>query len=302
MPVKNVVTVHTTLEGQAKAAMASGLSSSEMDRSEKMTLRLYPILKYIERGYLARADNVITVSNWLAEDLKNQYGMGGMGDERDDWGNNRRKILEVIPNWVDITRFQAKPPSEEIKSLFDTPYPVVLFTGRLVSAKGIQYLVDAIPSVLKKLDAYFVFVGGGNPAPYISRLSNRKVSDKNYRFLGYLPTREDMVSAYNLSDVYVAPTLYENLPIRVLEAMSCERAVLATDVCAIPEAITHGVNGYLIPPADSDAISTALIELLSDSSLRRRLGKNARKTVLDRYNWEDIAKKTVTCYEQILER
>ena len=145
-------------------------------------------------------------------------------------------------------------------------------------------------------------MGGGNPAPYISRLSNRKVSDKNYRFLGYLPTREDMVSAYNLSDVYVAPTLYENLPIRVLEAMSCERAVLATDVCAIPEAITHGVNGYLIPPADSDAISTALIELLSDSSLRRRLGKNARKTVLDRYNWEDIAKKTVTCYEQILER
>jgi glycosyltransferase involved in cell wall biosynthesis len=125
------------------------------------------------------------------------------------------------------------------------------------------------------------------------------VSEKNFEFLGYLKEQSDMVDYYKSSIVYVAPTLYENLPIRVLEAMACGVPVVASNVCAIPEAIDNGVNGILVPPGAVEALSKAICLLLSDETLRKRIGDNARKTVLEKFDCSVNTFKTIEIYKQI---
>jgi len=127
------------------------------------------------------------------------------------------------------------------------------------------------------------------------------VSESNFSFSGYLKESSELVEWYRASSVYVAPTLYENLPIRVLEAMACGVPVVASNVCAIPEAIDNGVNGMLIQPGSVDELADAICCLLGDPNLRRKMGENARKTVLERFDWNVNAVKTVEVYRQILD-
>jgi len=279
-----ITTVHTTIAGQLSGTRASGMGFFELEPSERFTLMLSPFLRTLERCYLSRTHDVITVSRWLAGLLEQHYP-------------SEKRQLDVIPNGVDAQVYAPR----RTKRLVDTSSPIVLFTGRLVSAKGISVLIEAMEEVLKSTDAHFVFVGGGSPAPYIERIERRGIPQSSYTFLGYLKTREDMVAAYNMADVYVAPTLYENLPIRILEAMACERAVVASDVCAIPELIQSGVNGILVPPRDPHALAHGIAGLLEDGSLRRELGRRARQTVLDGFTWDTIAMRTAAVYERVLE-
>jgi len=204
--------------------------------------------------------------------------------------------ISVIYNSVDTEKFS---PSRS-KSLLEKD--IVLFTGRLIAAKGIKYLVEAIPKVLRENpNTLFVFIGPGNSLPYRRRLKELGVPEKNLMFVGYLKESSDLVEYYRASSVFVAPTLYENLPIRVLEAMACGVPVIASNVCAIPEVIDNGVNGILIQPGSIDELADVICCLLGDPGLRRKIGNNARKTVLEKFNWKVNAIKTVKVYQQILD-
>ena len=109
-----------------------------------------------------------------------------------------------------------------------------------------------------------------------------------------------MVDYYRSASVYVAPTLYENLPIRVLEAMGCGVPVVASRVCAIPEAIEDGVNGLLVSPGCVDELSDAVCRLLGDSSFSDMISDNARASVVERFNWDVNAFRVIDVYNQII--
>jgi glycosyltransferase involved in cell wall biosynthesis len=95
-------------------------------------------------------------------------------------------------------------------------------------------------------------------------------------FLGF---RSDVAEVLNAFDVFVLPSLYEGLPNAVLEAMACGLPVVATKVDGTPEAVIDGQSGILVPPADPKRLEEALVRVLSDAPLRRRLGRGARKRV-----------------------
>jgi glycosyltransferase involved in cell wall biosynthesis len=82
--------------------------------------------------------------------------------------------------------------------------------------------------------------------------------------------------------------------------MACECAVIASDVGAIPEAIENGQNGILISPGDADALSRNIITLLEDEDLRKKLGREARTSVADRFSWKKSAQKMTRIYESII--
>jgi glycosyltransferase involved in cell wall biosynthesis len=107
-------------------------------------------------------------------------------------------------------------------------------------------------------------------------------------------------SLYAKADVFLAPSLYENLPLRILEAMSCESAVVASNICAIPEAITNGENGMLILPGNVEELAEVTTALLEDEEFRCRISKNARQTMINNFSWEVIADKTVNTYKKLL--
>ena len=282
--IPTVTTIHTTVRGQRHGTRMSGVKFWDLEFSEKATYLAYPFLRLGEIIYFSRPRYYITVSKWMKRQLLRQFKI-------------RYSSLFVIPNSVDTKLFspgiKRKPPEGNL----------VLFTGRVIAAKGIKYLIEAIPEVLREHpNTFFMFIGPGNSLPYQRQLKDMGISERNFAFVGYLKERSELIKYYRAASVYVAPTLYENLPIRVLEAMACGVPVVASDVCAIPEAVDNGVNGILIPPGSVDELANAICCLLSDSKLCRKIGDNARKTVLEKFDCDVNAIRTAEVYQKILDQ
>ena len=281
---KVITTVHTIIEGHKEGILASGIDFWDMDASEKYTLALFPIIKLIQRFYLKRSPTIITVSNWMKNLLEQNYGIND---------------INTIYNGVDHNRFSPEKRNNFVRGL-DTDKPIVLFSSRMTAAKGAHYLIKAIPEIIREnRDVHFVFSGAGAKEPWMNILEKEGVDKSYYSFLGYLDYSE-LAGLYARASVFVVPSLYENLPIRILEAMSSQTPVVATNICAIPEAITHNENGILIPPRDSVAIVKGVTNMLQDHAFSEKLARNARKTVLEKFTWDNIGKDIEKVYEDVI--
>jgi glycosyltransferase involved in cell wall biosynthesis len=251
----------------------------DLEFSEKATYLGYPILRLAELTYFSTRRDYITVSEWMKKQLHKMFRLQDCD-------------IRVIHNSVDTNVFT--PGNEDQRR-------IVLITGRLIAAKGLIYLVEAIPRILRNHpDTLFTFLGPGDPRPYVTRLQALQVPASNFIFTGYLKERSEILEYYRRCAIFVAPTLYENLPIRILEAMACAKPVVATDVCAIPEAITSGRDGILVPPRSSDALVETISSLLESPKRRYRIGQSARETIVERFDWTVNANRTALFYEEVL--
>jgi glycosyltransferase involved in cell wall biosynthesis len=287
--LRYVTTVHETFSRRNKAIRDSRTGFSGLEFSEKWMLTLSPFLKSVERLYMKKSSNLISPSNWMKNVLNEDF-------------NFPLANIHVVNNGVDHNRFHPKAAkSEFVRKIQDEAGgPIVLFSGRMISTKGVQVLVEAIPKIIREIkDALFVFVGGGNSTFYKQRLEQLLIPRKNLNFLGYVPNSDDIPGLYTLASVFVAPTLYENFPIRILENMSCQNPVVASNIVGIPEIIEDRVNGLLIDPWDVDALSENVITLLNDRGLARKIGQNARKTVEEKFTLQKFANKTAEVYEKV---
>jgi glycosyltransferase involved in cell wall biosynthesis len=260
--------------------VSSGVGFGDLESSEKLTYLMYPLLRLAETLYFLKGRYYLTVSNWMKEQMIKQHP-------------KMEQLIRVVHNAVDAERFCPGRESPQ--------RDMVLFTGRLVAAKGIRFLIEAIPAVLREHpECLFLFIGAGNSLPYERRLKELNVPERNFAFLGYLKDASKLIEYYRAQSVYVAPTLYENLPIRVLEAMACGVPVVASNVCAVPELIQDGLNGFLINPGSVHELAEKISALLADPRMRRRMGLNARKTVLEKFDWNVNILKISDFYHQIL--
>ena len=286
LEIPAVTTVHTTIQGQRSGTRMSGMKFWDLEFSEKATYLTYPFLRLAETIYFSRTRHYITVSEWMKRQLQEQYPRMNCSE------------ISVIHNSVDTQSFSPGPRRKSIEG------EIILFTGRIIAGKGITYLIEAIPEVLKEhSDAFFVFIGPGDFMPYRRRLKDLGISERNFAFLGYLKDRSELVEYYRTCSIFAAPTtVWENLPIRVLEAMACGAPVIASNVCAIPEVIDNFVNGVLIPPCSVHELARAICCLLGDSNLRRKIGDNARKTVLEKFDCNVHAMRTAEVYQKVLDQ
>jgi len=141
------------------------------------------------------------------------------------------------------------------------------------SQKGYPDLLEAARRVLAAAaSARFVAVGQGARETEIRRLHASFGFDDRFRLLGY---REDAASVLAACDVFVLASLYEGLPLALMEALALGLPVVATAVGGVPEWVSHGVEGLLVPPARPDLLADALINVVDDPKLRRRLADGA---------------------------
>jgi glycosyltransferase involved in cell wall biosynthesis len=284
----SVTTVHSTIEGQHFGVRKNCTSFSRLQASDMANLILYFPLKICEFIYSKKTQHFIAVSENMKRELQRYLRV-------------KEEKIRTIHNGVDTERFSPDIGNGGALSYFPSDRPVVLFTGRFVATKGINILVDAIPKVVEAIPkAFFMFVGGGDYKPYQSYLESHGVDRHNFLFKGYIPESE-LPKAYSSSTLYVAPTIYEPLGIRILEAMSCGLPVVASKVGGIPEIISDGQTGFLIHPNDSKALSERIIELLNDEDLAHRLGRNARTRVVEEFSDKKMARKTLGFYRQVLD-
>jgi glycosyltransferase involved in cell wall biosynthesis len=218
-------------------------------------------------------DQVIAV----AEGLRNHY-LAISGDSPD-------KVLTIY-NGIDLERFNShdRAAYARLRVNLGIPLqaPLLITVAVLRQRKGIQYMLETLPSILEAVpDAYYLVVGDGEFRMVLQDYAQRKGINQHVVFTGF---REDIPDLMAISDVFVLPTLDEALPTVLAEAMAACRPIIASAVGGIPEMVEDGANGVLIHPKDPAQLAQACIHLLGNLALARRMGEKGWEIANERFN------------------
>jgi len=178
--------------------------------------------------------------------------------------------------------------------------PVIGFAGELRSKKGLSTLLIGYAQINKKQSTTLLIVGDVRAGEYQAAFEEfqRGNPDTQIIVTGYV-AHKDMPAYYSLMDVFVHPSLRDGMPNAVLEAMACELPVVATPVGGILDLMKDGVNVKTVPVKDVDTFVSTTLKLLNDEDEKSRIGKSARKTVLERFTLEKELEANLNLYKMI---
>jgi glycosyltransferase involved in cell wall biosynthesis len=166
--------------------------------------------------------------------------------------------------------------------------------------KGARYFLAALDLLKDEMDFRVTFVDNEK---WLLKLAPRLVDEYGLNsridFTGRIPT-DELVRHYNEAKLLVTSSLYEGFGLPLAEAMSCETAVIATDIGPYREIVEHGKSGWLVPPRDPRALAGAIRMMWNDAALRGRLGEEGRRRILEKFNWRKAAEETLAVYEEVL--
>jgi glycosyltransferase involved in cell wall biosynthesis len=174
---------------------------------------------------------------------------------------------------------------------------VVGFIGRLTEQKGVEYLIEAISIIsASNNNIKFVIVGDGVLKSALENQAN-KLGLYNIIFTGF---QRNVPQYLQLFDIFVLPSLFEGLPVSVLEAFASGIAVVATKVSGTPEVVHDGINGFLVEPKNAKQLAEKLQILINDPILRKKFAENGKNLVKSQFSAELMVKKTVDVYSKLL--
>lgn len=209
--------------------------------------------------------------------------------------------LRVIHNGVDTAKFQrGRRDRERLFPGLQNQKLVVLVGNMHTDVKGHPWLVEAAPAVLKEFpQTRFVFAGDGDSRPAFEQQAAKLGLQSNFMFLG---RRSDIPDVLASCDIAVLPSRAEGLPNAVLEYMAAGLPAIASRVGGNAELVEDGVTGLLVPPEDSSAIAAALLRLLRDPELSRKMAENGRKVAVENYSFERLIREVDALYTELLRR
>ena len=190
------------------------------------------------------------------------------------------KKVFVVPNGVDINRFQPQSPDEALREQLGLPphAPVAAIVAALRPEKNHELFLRSAALVRKQVpDAHFLVIGDGAQQPKLEELTRTLDMTDAVHFLG---TRSDVQALLSLSDVLVLSSHMEANPVSILEALACGKPVVATRVGSIPETVHDGENGYLVPAGDAEQMAGRVAHLLADRQLATQMGLAGRELVV----------------------
>jgi glycosyltransferase involved in cell wall biosynthesis len=200
--------------------------------------------------------------------------------------------LDYIPNGIRLAA--ARTPERAALGLPEGP--LVLSVGQLEAVKGQRYLIDAWATVRAAVpDATLLLLGNGSLRAELEEWTRREGVATSVRFLGF---REPALPYLLACDLLVQSSVSEGMPNAVLEAMAARRPVVATRVGGLPEVVSDGETGVLIPPADPQALARAIVGLLADPERRAVMGEAAWRRVRDHFLAERMVTLTEAAYRR----
>ena len=219
-----------------------------------------------------------------------------------------------ISNGVDLGRFRPKSKSSrEANSLyrllgFDPAIPIILHVGRLDVEKQVDLVLQAGAEVLKQMDAQILVVGDGECRKELIELANDLGISDRCKFPGFLDPVDEIPAVYQIASVFTTASEIETQGLVLLEAMASGLPVVAVKATCIPEVIINNINGILARPGDIGAISTGLVDILSNPTRAGQMGKIGR-LVAERHSieksmnqHEDLYQSTVEAYRQKIKK
>ncbi len=176
--------------------------------------------------------------------------------------------------------------------------PVICALTLLRPGKGLETLIDALPTVLARHPLVQVAIGGEGPE--LDALRTRALTRGVADALHFLGASDDPLSILRGAEIFVHPSWAESFPYVILEAMSAGRPIVASDVGGIGEALVDGESGMLVAPGDEETLARALIELLDDADRRARIGDAAKHRLEWRFTRSAMIDRLMHVYDEVL--
>ena len=244
---------------------------------------------WLEKKAILSANGLSSPSRYLAKAVAQEYGL------------NPRGIIQV-PNPIDTDFFS---PGYQL----DESTPTVLYVGRLERRKGVITFAHAVPLIAQRYpQVRFVLLGadrssptGGSEQAELMAFFREQGVEHRVEFRGHAAP-EVFREYYRRATVFVMPSLFENCPYTLLEAMSCGRAVVVSRAYGMKEMIIDGESGLFFMPGDAADLAEKVLLLLHDRLLRTKLGRSARATVQERYALDVATRQTISFYEMVLDQ
>jgi len=235
--------------------------------------------KYIHAGEwmaVRCADEIIVLSRNVQNYFRETYG--------------RETVW--IPNGV--SRPEPISAGDTLRELGVEKDGYILFLGRLVPEKGIHYLIDAFKKV--KTDKRLVIAGGTSGTDdYIRQLKEQAQDNERILFTGFIQGRT-LEALYSNAYVYVLPSDVEGMPLSLLEAMSYGNCCLVSDIPECTEVVEE--NAAVFKAGNADDLRSQLQSLCDDPARVERYRENAGDFIIEKYNWDDVARKTLELYHE----
>lgn len=231
----------------------------------------FSVKRRVEEGVMANSDSVVALTKSIEDYLRSK----GFSD------------TTVIPNAADPNEYSDQGDGDYI-----------LYAGRLNKVKGVSCLISAYSRICSSTHTRLMIVGSGPEETLLRELVR---SEGIQERVDFRPTVNKILLKRLLSrcTVFVLPSLFEAFGVVAIEAMASCKPVVASDIPGPNEIITNGVNGFLFEKGNAVDLTSCLELCLSDSKLRRNIGRNARNTIEERYTFKDAADSYLQLWEKI---
>ncbi|HJG52965.1 MAG TPA: glycogen synthase [Brachybacterium faecium] len=266
----------------------------------------YRVSSFAERTAYEGAAGVIAVSAGMREDILRAYP--SVDPER----------VHVVHNGIDIEQWSPNPETTVLTERgIDPQAPTIVFVGRITRQKGLPYFLRAVREL--PADYQVVLCAGAPDTPEIAQEVNDLVAELsrergNVHLITEMLPRHELTQILTHATTFVCPSIYEPLGIVNLEAMACGTPVVASATGGIPEVVTEGETGYLVPleqlsdgtgtPVDPEKfvgdLRDALVRMVSDPERARVMGEASRRRAAEHFSWSSIAERTLEVYRTVI--
>ncbi len=213
---------------------------------------------------------------------------------------DRNVPIDVVPMGVDTDEFNPNRKNPKIREELGIEGPMILFVGRLVENKGVQHLLQAMPSVLKIFpNAVLVIIGDGSQKGKLKKLVETMKLSQSVYFLGTL-SHSQLPEYYAEADVFVGPSEVEGLGVVFLEASSSGLPLVGTAIGGTADILLDGFTGIKVDTENAVELSRAIVRILRDDELSQRLSKNARDHAVKNFSWPRVAFRFAEVFNEIL--
>ncbi len=253
------------------------------------------VLNWIERFNMPKADKIIVVTSRLKEVLQNDYGVPG------------NKIV-VIPNGANTDLFKPMDTTEVRDKLnLKQSSSYVCFIGNLWRAQSVDFLIRSMPLIVKELpDTSLLIVGDGIIKQELTSLAQQLGIFEKIIFTGTIPYHE--VPKYiNASDVCVVPAARNSRniktgasPLKLYEYIACGKPVVTGDVEGASQDVINSGSGLVVDPTNADEMAGAIVTLLKNEQLRKKMGERGRKVAAEKYSWRGIAEQVAEVCQSVI--
>ena len=237
----------------------------------------------ITRFSIDQSDGVTAISNYLRDQTIKEF--------------DTRRPIEVIRNFVNCDLYCRPADQRRRGEWAPNGEPLLMHLSNFRPVKRITDAIEIFSLVRQKMPAKFVLIGDGPDRGVAEHLVRSKKLTRDVFFLG----KQDHIHEFlGLADLFLLPSDLESFGLAALEAMACEVPVVATNVGGVPEVVTDGVDGYLVPPRDVAAAAKFAIQILSRADRGREMGKQARINARKKFCSNDVIPLYEAYYQKVL--